>query len=285
MRVRQPQFDFSRARAHWAPNREFAHLVNGMSVGVPPLERFLNRVMARARKEIKGDDPASVQLRADITTFIRQESCHYAIHDDMNAMLKRDGYEEGIAAIEAAAEAHYARLLKTRSLAFLVAYCEGFETIGPVAAMSWCNDTYDALLKGGDPNVVMMWKWHMMEEYEHRNVCYDVFQAVHGGYFLRIYAFFYQMYCLRKYSGQVTRYMLSVDRAKMSPEALAASIASQKALKKGMRGKFFQKFGKVLLPWYRPHMIPTPVQFGKVEMEIDRDWTPAKASALHAAGR
>jgi predicted metal-dependent hydrolase len=282
MRARQPKFDFSQSRAHWAADREFSQLVNGMSVGIPPLERFLNRVMARARQAIRDDDPLAVQLRADITTFIRQESSHYAVHDAMNAMLKRDGYE-GITAIEQEIEAHYNRLLETKSLAFLCAYCEGFETIGPVAAMGWCGDAYDSQLAGADRNITMMWRWHFMEEYEHRNVCHDVYQTIHGGYFLRIYGFFYQRYFLRKLANKVTAYMIEVDQAKMTPEQRAASSANLARLNRLMRGGFWKKFGRVLTPWYKPHSIAMPTRWQQIESEIDRDWLAGPQSTAGAA--
>ena len=281
MRVRQPKFDFSQSRAHWAPNIEFAQAQNGGSLGVPPLERFLNRVMTKARKEIQGDDPASVKLRADITTFIRQESCHYATHDEMNAVLTRDGYE-GVVALEREIEEHYERLLKTKSLAFLTAYCEGFETIGPASAMAWCGDSLDGYLEGADPNVVMMYRWHLMEEYEHRHVCYDVFKRIHGGYFLRIFAFFYQLYYFSKYSNKVKSYLLSVDRAKMSEAEVKASKEREKGVSKAF-GKTIGKYLlKVLSPNYRPHVLPIPKIWRQVEQEIDRDWIKKPATAATA---
>jgi len=271
MRVRQPKFDFSNSRAHWAPNIEFAQAQNAGSLGVPPLERFLNRVMTKARKEITGDDPASVQLRADITTFIRQEACHYATHDEMNEVLVRDGYD-GVVELEREIEAHYERLLKTKSLAFLAAYCEGFETIGPASAMAWCGDSLDSFLEGADPNIVMMYRWHLMEEYEHRHVCYDVFKRLHGGYFLRIYGFFYQLYCFTKYARKVKRYLLAVDRAKMTKAEIKESKAREKAVGKALGKTIGQNLLKVLSPSYRPHVLPVPKIWHKVEDEIDREW-------------
>jgi len=271
MRVRQPKFDFSQSHAHWAPNIEFAQTQNGGSLGIPPLERFLNRVMTKARKEIAGDDPDSVRLRADITTFIRQEACHYATHDEMNAVLVRDGYD-GVEAIQREIEEHYERLLKTKSLAFLTAYCEGFETIGPASAMAWCGDSLDGYLQGADPNIVMLFRWHLMEEYEHRHVCYDVFKRIHGGYLLRIYAFFCQLYYFSKYAKKAKSYLLSVDRARMNEAEVKQSKAREKEVGRAL-GKTIGKYlFKVLSPSYRPHVLPMPKIWRQVEAEVERDW-------------
>lgn len=276
MRVRQPTFDFTHSRAHWAPNAEFAQTQNGASVGIPPLERFLNRVMARARKEIVGDDPASVALRADITTFIRQESCHYAVHDAMNAVLVRDGYDR-IPELEREIEAHYARLFETKSLAFLTAYCEGFETLGPASAMAWCGDSLDDLLVGADPNIEMMYRWHLMEEFEHRHVCFDVFKRLHGGYFMRIYAFIYQIYYFRKYSNLVKNYLLEVDRARMTPAERKSSVQREKAVGRALMKNVVWNLVKVFSPTYRPHNLPIPKIWQQIEDEVDARWIKAKA--------
>jgi len=282
MRVRQPKFDFSQSRAVWAPVREFAHAQNGGSVGIPALERFLNRVMAKARKEITGDDAEAVALRSDITTFIRQESCHYAIHDEMNEVLVRDGYDK-IPEIQKEIEAHYSRLLETKSLPFLVAYCEGFETLGPASAMAWCGDSLDHYLAGADRNIEMMFRWHLLEEFEHRHVCFETFKRLHGGYFLRIYGFLYQLMCFRKYSGMVTSYMLEKDRASMTPEEVKASKQRQKEVSRLLMKNIVRNLVKVFSPNYRPQNLPIPKIWDKIESEIDTAWTPPKgARAAHS---
>jgi predicted metal-dependent hydrolase len=129
MRARRPDFDFSNTPAHWASNPEFAQFFNAASTPMPHLERFLNRVMAKAAATLKGDDPATQQLREDIRVFIRQEANHYSLHDQFNAIIPRAGYD--IAAIEAYIASEYERIWTTKSLAFCLAYCEGFETMGP----------------------------------------------------------------------------------------------------------------------------------------------------------
>lgn len=273
MRVRQPKFDFSQSPAIWAQVPEFAQTQNGASVGIPALERFLNRVMAKARKEIVGDDPASVALRADITTFIRQESCHYAVHDQMNAILVRDGYDR-IPELERAIEAHYNRLFETKSLAFLLAYCEGFETLGPASAMAWCGDSLDNYLVGADPNIEMMYRWHLLEEFEHRHVCFDTFKRVHGGYFMRIYGFLYQLMCFKKYSSLVKDYLLEKDRAGLTTAQIKDSKRREKAVSRALMKNVVRNLIKVFSPTYRPHNLPVPTRWKKIEDEIDTKWIP-----------
>jgi len=273
MRVRQPKFDFSQSHTIWAKVPEFAQTQNAASVGIPPLERFLNRVMARARKEITGDDAASVALRKDITTFIRQESCHYAVHDQMNAILVRDGYDK-IPEIEREIEDHYNSLFETKSLAFLVAYCEGFETLGPASAMAWCGDSLDEFLVDADPNIEMMYRWHLLEEFEHRHVCYDTFKHIHGGYFMRIYAFLYQLSCFKKYCALVRNYLLEKDRESMTPQERKQSELREKTVARSTMKNIVWNLVKVFSPWYRPHTLPIPKRWRSIEAEVDANWTP-----------
>lgn len=275
MRVRQPVFDFSKTKPRWAKSMEFAMGKNGLSITIPPLERFLNRVMAKARSQIKGDDPASVQLRADISTFIKQESVHYATHEGFNRAVSV-GFDR-IPELEAKVEAHYTRMLEKRSLAFCVAYCEGFETLGPLGAHMMINAQFGKLLEGADPNVTMLFRWHAMEEFEHRSVVYRTFKRIHGGYFMRVGMFFYQMYWFAKLSGMVTKYMLEVERAKMTPEEVAESKRREKAIAKLTRKSVLGYLPKALSPWYDPDRLPIPTGFNALERQIDDEWMGAKA--------
>ncbi|MFZ4602574.1 MAG: metal-dependent hydrolase [Caulobacterales bacterium] len=263
MKVRRPKFDFSNTPAHWAPVWEYAQTMNGSSAWIPYLERFLNRVMADAAAKLDQNDPASAQLRNDIRTFVRQEANHYALHGAFNAILARHGYD--ITPFERHFEAEFERLYTTKSFAFQLAYCEGFETLGPPAALVWLDEIED-LLEGADAEVVGLWKWHLMEEYEHRTVCHDAFHHFHGGYWLRLYGFFYQLAHLGRFSKMVREYLLEKDRAAMTPEARAESIKRQKRVGRRIAGLVLPRLLKVLSPFYTPRNSPEPRMF-KSHME------------------
>jgi predicted metal-dependent hydrolase len=277
MRVRQPAFDFSKTEARWAPNVEYAHRQSGLSITIPPLERFLNRVMAKARSQIKGDDPASVKLRAEISTFIKQESCHYSTHEQFNQMIAR-AYD-GIPEIEAAVEAHYARLLEKHSLAFLLAYCEGFESLGPIGSQLTIRGKMAEFMEGADPNVAMLFRWHSMEEFEHRTVVFDTFKRIHGGYLMRVAGFIYQLICFNKLCRLAAEHLLEADRAKMTPEERAASELRDKENRKKQSKVFMRYLPQILMPWYTPHRFKVPDDFAILEREIDEEWGGAAPGA------
>lgn len=258
MKVRRPAFDFSQTPAKWSVIPEFAQMMNATSLWIPYLERFLNQVMARAVGEMKDDDPETRRIKADTKLFIRQEANHYSLHGAFNAILPNSGYD--VSEFERQFEAEFQRLLSTKSLAFLCAYCEGFETLGPPSALIWLDEIED-LLQGARPEVVGLWKWHLLEEYEHRTVCYDVFNKVHGGYFMRICGFFYQMRQLTQFSASVRRYLLAKDREQMSEAELRASLKREKAVARRIFWLTMPRVMKALSPFYTPRNAKEPRKY------------------------
>lgn len=281
MRVRMPSFDFSDSIGRWMPRApEMAQLLNANSIVIPHLERFLNRVMARARAELKGDDLEKARIRADISTFIKQESCHYTVHGAFNEMMLRNGYDR-LPELEKDIVAHYDRLLATKSLPFLIAYCEGFESLTPPVASGWFDGSMDPIMKNADPNPANMWRWHIMEEFEHRTVCHDAFEAIHGGYWLRFYGFFYQFVSMERMVGRVYRYLLSVDRQTMTSEEIKRSKTGARRSVIGFFTPIIGGMAKILHPRYTPRAIPEPKGWDATRSDIEANWMkPQQAPAL-----
>jgi predicted metal-dependent hydrolase len=259
MTVRNPTFDFSNTTAHWAPCIEFAHTFNAMSVLFPPLERFLNRVMSMAREQITGDDAESVRLRDDIAVFRKQEGVHYRTHAAFNAMLTRSGYE-GLHELEAGIEREYQELLATRSLEFLVGYCEGFEIQGPVYASIWLDEVGD-LFDDADPVAAAMWRWHICEEFEHRTVCFDVQRHLATSEEDRIRVLDFS----REHQGamvqRVLQSLLEQYWSSCSQEEIDASTARLLEVGSRLNGAAEERLRQVYLPSYTPRAAPIPQQY------------------------
>jgi len=266
MRARKPALDFSETPARWAPNGEFAQQMNASSLWIPALERFLNRVMSQANARLDGADPVQARLKADIRAFIRQEGNHTALHAACNAILPRAGYD--VAEFERQFEQGFQRLMKTRSFKFLCAYCEGFETLGPPMALVWLDEIED-LVGAADPNVVRLWKWHLMEEYEHRTVCHDVARAFGVGYFQRLHGFFFQLTHLQGFSRQVRDYLLAQDALTMTPEEVRAMHRRSKAVGRKVLRLALPRILKALLPFHDPRRDPEPRAYRSYMNEIE----------------
>lgn len=260
--VRYPKIDYSNVPAHWAPNLAFAQDRNATSLIPTPIEPWLIRVLQSAVGKLGPKDAA---LRDDVVAFIGQESQHFRQHRMFNKGLIAQGYPK-LAEFEKALEADLAGFEKHRSLKFMLAYADGFESLGAVAGSVWFEHS-DAFLEGADPNATALWKWHMAEEFEHRSVCFDFYHALYGrglwnaivnGYFYRIYGFVFAMRHLNGYMKQMRDYMLDVDRETMSEAQKAQLERDLKAYETLHKKHTLPQLLKNFLPWYNPARKKTP---------------------------
>ncbi|MCP5029624.1 MAG: metal-dependent hydrolase, partial [Actinomycetia bacterium] len=98
-----------------------------LSFTLPYLEPYLIRTMRVAAKEV--DDP---DLSADIKAFSGQEAQHYKNHAAVNDIVRQQLSDQAAAAmreLEDRLEADYRRFTAEKSLAFNLAYAEGFEAM------------------------------------------------------------------------------------------------------------------------------------------------------------
>ncbi len=221
MKVRHINFDFSQVRPHWAPNKEFVQMFNASSTVPAHIEPYLVKVMVKAKAAL---GPKHEKLHRDIDIFIKQEIQHCKQHLAFNKRLHESGYE-GMKVFEKEYADDYVRFLETKSLRFNCAYSEGFEAFSSFAVIAFF-EAFDPYLEGADPVTVDLWKWHLAEEYEHREVAHDVYQTLFGhipifSYLYRIYGLFYAALHIGRHTKRVSEYLLAKDRENMSPEEAA----------------------------------------------------------------
>jgi uncharacterized protein len=260
VKVRKLKMDFSQARAHWAPNREFAQSQNAASLMPVHVEPYLIKVMLEAKKRL---GPEHAALKADVDLFIHQETQHYKLHQQFNRALYAAGYDR-LPHFERELADDYKRFLAERSLRFNCAYSEGFETLGPPNALAYF-ESYGELLEGADRQAVDLWKWHMLEEYEHRDVAYRVYKALFGSqgwfndYVYRVWGFFCAVKHLGRWGNRVTAYLIARDREGMNATELAESRARERIYKRAVRKYYLPKLLRVLRPGYDPRRVwPEP---------------------------
>lgn len=271
MQVRFPKWDFSGLRAHWAPNREFAQIYNSASTVPAYIEPYLLKVMRLAKEKI---DPANLELHQKLDIFIKQEMQHCKLHLSFNKAIRADGYE-GMLEFEKQYEADYERFLKTKSLRFNLAYSEGFEAMSAIAVTNFFEE-FDPFLEGADPRAVAIWKWHLAEEYEHREVAHEVYHVLFGknrlfAWAYRIYGFMVAIKHIRGHTTRVTDYLLEVDRAKMNDEERAASIERQKAVNAATSKRAKEHLKAIFSFNYDPANRPAPRGVQKLldDMSVD----------------
>lgn len=218
MKVRHPTFDFSGMTARWTPHREFAHHFNSVGIIPSAIEPFLIKVMRRAKAEL--DPVADAALIADIDIFNRQEGQHYKTHDAFNKMVADDGYPE-LLDYDNRLKDEYTEMLRTKSIEWLLGYCEAFESLAASGAHIWVDGVWGDYLDGADPRVVELWRWHLAEEYEHRTVVHRTYHRLCAGtaeevYAKRIELFNFCTTHMFSHTTALRTYLLGVDRATMS---------------------------------------------------------------------
>jgi predicted metal-dependent hydrolase len=253
---RKPGLEFRDALPHWGPNREFSQITNAGSLSLPFVERYLNRVMQRAKEALPQDRHA--RLRRDIDLFIQQESNHYRQHRLFNQKIEEAGYA-AIAPIGRRLQADYDAFLANRSLRYNAAYCEGFESLGIIHALFFFEHV-DDLFVGADPRVVALWKWHLAEEYEHRSVCYEVHAAICGpfSYVSRLSGFFLALRHLSKFGADVSAALLAEDRTRMTPEERRASVDSERLYRRRFARFALPYLLRIVSPFYDPRRRRAP---------------------------
>lgn len=148
----------------------------GLSFTLPYLEPYLIRTMRVAAKAVDDED-----LRADMKAFSGQEAQHYQQHARINDVVRSQLSERGAAqmlALEEGLEADYRRFTDEKSLAFNLAYAEGFEAM--TFALARANTDFSAVATSSSWADLI--GWHLAEEVEHRTVTFDAYERIIGRY-------------------------------------------------------------------------------------------------------
>jgi predicted metal-dependent hydrolase len=139
---------------------------NGMSVAFPLGEAFFIESVRKFR------DAVPAHQQAQIDAFIKQEAAHSREHIHFNKQVHQAGYE--VDSIEAALAEQLAKAKEfppVVNLATTVAL-EHFTAIIAHAALK-----SDRHFKHASADAARLWKWHAIEEIEHKAVAFDTFLA------------------------------------------------------------------------------------------------------------
>ncbi len=182
IRAINPQFDKTSSRYWFDENPYATHMIHALSFLFPPGEEMFVKSVLYYRDQIK--DP---QLRKAIKAFAGQESLHSKSHQDFNNWIASKVPEADVYCEAIAKDIHrnYARLEKSKPIANL-AVTVALEHITAIMAATFLRRP--EILEKIDPEVRSLLIWHSIEEIEHKNVAFDVYQAVGGTYWLRVYA-------------------------------------------------------------------------------------------------
>jgi uncharacterized protein len=147
--------------------------LDNLSTLFPAGERFFMRSVRYYQDRVE-----DAQLAADIRAFHGQEAMHTREHRRYNDHLVSHGLpaDELEARVKEGLEFLSEHLPKRWQLAATVA----LEHYTALLAGILLDDP--TLFADADPELAELWRWHAVEESEHKHVAYDVYELVGGNY-------------------------------------------------------------------------------------------------------
>jgi predicted metal-dependent hydrolase len=159
-----------------------SHVLTVLSSTFPEGEKFFVRSVAAVRDQLT--DP---QLLADVEGFIGQEQMHGREHKVLNDRLAEHGYPTR--GIDSYVRGLYWVRERIQSKKVNLAFTAALEHYTATLAELLLTDD-EARRAVGKPGARDILTWHALEESEHKAVAYDVYKAVGGGEFMRIFVMF-----------------------------------------------------------------------------------------------
>ncbi|MGP4845875.1 metal-dependent hydrolase [Marinobacter sp. 1Y8] len=183
----------------WHGNNVFrTAFFNALSLQFPDGEQQFINAVRLYRDEIK--DP---KLAAEVRGFIGQEALHGREHRRYNNALKSRGYD--VDAIDARFRKHMDWVEKLPPNRQLAGTC-GAEHYTAVLANAILSDP--EWMQSVSPKMRELWRWHAIEETEHKAVAFDVYRQCVGNERLRKIVFLFVTYNFTKYTFLNTCSML-----------------------------------------------------------------------------
>ena len=261
---RDIRFSLDSARkGHWLGGDPVGTAVfNALSLTFPDGERMFMDAVKAYRDRLTG------KLAEDARGFMVQEAIHSREHHQLNSLIDRDRYP--VAEIEETIRGRVKMARERGPMAMLISTIalEHF-----TAMMAEMHARHRDLFETTDPEIEKLWRWHAMEETEHKAVAYDVFLEVTKDwspwkrYFVRCRA---MALVTLMFTRNITRYaarLLETDG--YTPEAALKAVKRYVWREPGI----FSRGAKTYFAWYRPGFHPWDqddrAQFADWKAEFD----------------
>jgi uncharacterized protein len=172
------EFDLDDIPKYWYGDDVFkSTFMNALSCLFPEGERMFMDAVRDNQHKIS--DP---QLLQQIKGFIKQEAIHGHEHAQYNDYLKKWNYPiDKIMAFEKKEKVWMKKWLPRKHRLAVTCALEHFTAIMAHQVLTNPEST-----EGMHPQFKEMWRWHAIEETEHKAVAYDVYQQAVGSYWLRV---------------------------------------------------------------------------------------------------
>ncbi len=243
----QPHFD----PIYMADSAAISYRFTAIGLFVAYLEPAMVIAMRRVLKQIDDD-----KLRSDVDKFCRQEAHHYAQHRRFNQLILDQDYP-GLEPLLQRLKQEFDDFAK-KPEKFMIGYMEGFESYTTQSALDVISSGIFEHPKTSK-EFADLFKWHMLEEIEHRNVAYDLYQNLYGGYFYRAKMCWFAQQHMNNFLDECAKIMSDHDvkRHGQRHQMAAAELKLFKsiAIKTSL---------KSMLPSYTPHKYHIPAHINQL---------------------
>jgi predicted metal-dependent hydrolase len=186
---------------YWNDSSPFkTHWLNALNINFPDGERFFIASL-KAYQHVVTDPVQS----ADFNTFVKQENWHGHVHEQYTQWLERRGLpaldvKESMRKFWSNLRPHWGdRTCLTATVCI--------EHITAVNAEYMLR--YRTIMRHMDPHFETIWRWHGVEEIEHKSVAMDVWQSVDGDVnhrrLVMLFVYVYYMYYMIKNTATFLR--------------------------------------------------------------------------------
>lgn len=244
---RDIHFDVAAAKnTHWLGGDPVGTAVfNALSLTFPDGERMFMDAVRHYRAELTG------KLAEDVRGFIAQEAIHSREHHQLNQLIDPARYP--VAEIEEQVRQRVAFARARGPMRMLIATIALEHFTAMMADMFYVHgDVFETTA----PEIERMWRWHAMEETEHKAVAFDVFMHATRAwspfkrYMRRVWA---MAFISAMFTSNITRYAARLLEADgYAPEAALKAVRRFVWRKPGL----FARGWRTYLAWYRPGFHP-----------------------------
>ncbi len=128
-------------------------------------------------------------LKHRVTSLIGQEAIHSKLHNEFNDAIAKEAVNYPVALYRFLGEKFFEHIFLKFPQPLKLSMMAGIEHFTAVLAEYMMKHEKN-FYYSDDTKTRAMWMWHMLEESEHKDIAYDVYQLLNGNYALRATGFF-----------------------------------------------------------------------------------------------
>lgn len=188
---------------YWNDHSPFkTHFLNALSLTLPECEKFFIETIKQCSKELT--DPMQIN---EVKEFVKQESHHRHAHAKYNNWLIKQGLP--VDKLQAATDKKWNFVRTHLNLTSKLALTICVEHITVVYASVFLE--HKEILQNMHPQFEQIWRWHAIEEIEHKAVAMNVWNSINGSNFYKTIAMFFVLPFYMWYVGKNTLVFLHAD--------------------------------------------------------------------------